>query len=307
MSVRGENQMLPHAESDLTQYSGVERPEGSASKIAAEDLINRTEIPDLEFTGERIVAGKVGEDIFRDHEVRYVFAGGFVKDKDVLDLACGSGIGTHYLLKAGARKCVGIDIDGEAIGYAKAAYKGCLFEQCEAASTSLPDSSIDVVVSFETIEHLRDPSKFLLECNRVLRPGGILICSTPNRVWWRWHAKNPFHVCEFTATEFAGLMATCFNDVQLFSQNHRNLLFHAPRAVVVRLLGDFKLKHFIKKCVGRKPGPIALRTEFDALRVASCDDIRAYRSAPIMQPMYFIAVARRPTAQLAPKKEKSRK
>src|SRR6266478_7926362 len=67
--------------------------------------------PTLQFTGERIVPGQVDEPLFRAHEARYVFAGRFVRDKAVLDLACGTGIGTHYLLKAGALTCLGLDID----------------------------------------------------------------------------------------------------------------------------------------------------------------------------------------------------
>src|SRR5262249_23325333 len=81
--------------------------------------------PTLLFTGERIVPGQVSEDMFRAHEARYVFAGRLVKDKAVLDVACGAGIGTHYLLTAGAQSCSGLDIDGPAIDYARAAYKGC--------------------------------------------------------------------------------------------------------------------------------------------------------------------------------------
>lgn len=304
---RQEKRLLHPAEPDISHGSPLERTRDRTREIVAGDRNKRTASPHLEFTGERIVAGKVGEDIFRDHEARYVFAGGFVKGKDVLDLACGSGIGTHYLLEAGARKCVGIDVDSGAIEYAKTSYEDCIFERCEATRIYLPDSSIDVVVSFETIEHLRDPKKFLLECNRVLRPGGVFVCSTPNRVWWRWDAKNPFHICEFTATEFADLLATYYTDVQLYAQNQRNLLVHAPRTLILRLLGALNLKDFIKKCVGWKAAPIALRTEFDGSRPDSFGDIKAYRSDHIVQPMYFIAVVHRPPTPPAHQEENSRK
>ena len=73
--------------------------------------------PNLEFTGERIVPEKTTEPLFREHEDRYLFAGQYVSDKDVLDVACGTGIGTQYLLKAGATKCIEIDIDAQTIEY----------------------------------------------------------------------------------------------------------------------------------------------------------------------------------------------
>src|SRR2546422_4382472 len=81
-------------------------------------------------TVERLQPGKVTESTFREHEARYVFAGSFVKDKRVLDVACGIGIGTHYLVQAGAQSCLGLDIDNAAIEYAQATYPNCVFAQC---------------------------------------------------------------------------------------------------------------------------------------------------------------------------------
>src|SRR5437879_9936218 len=99
--------------------------------------------PTLPFTGERIVPGQVSEPLFREHEARYVFASRFVKDKVVLDVACGTGIGTHYLLTEGARSCLGLDIDRPAIDYARAVYEGCQFEECDATNLCVPDGSMD--------------------------------------------------------------------------------------------------------------------------------------------------------------------
>src|SRR6267143_674405 len=106
-------------------------------------------VPDLEFTGERIVPGKTGEALFREHEERYVFAGQHVSGKDVLDVACGTGVGTSFLRGAGARRVWGLDIDPDAIAFAKARYGDCEFAESDATDLCLPDSSIDVVVSFE--------------------------------------------------------------------------------------------------------------------------------------------------------------
>src|SRR6202043_1124076 len=69
----------------------------------------------------------------------------------------------------------------------------------------LPDRSVDVVVSFETIEHVEKPAAFLRECARVLVPEGLLIVSTPNRpVYTGGAASNPFHRIEFDEREFLG-------------------------------------------------------------------------------------------------------
>jgi len=50
------------------------------------------------------------------------------------------------------------------------------------ASLPLPDSAVDVVANFQVIEHLWDQPQFVTECLRVLRPGGLLLLSTPNRI-----------------------------------------------------------------------------------------------------------------------------
>src|SRR5271169_2569473 len=154
----------------------------TASQPVAESFPRIEElVPDLEHTGERLVPGKTGEALFREHEARYIFAARFVKGMRVLDVACGSGIGTQCLLQAGAHSCIGLDIDRAATDYARTRYKDCIFIRCDATSLCIADASVDVVVSFETIEHVKEQKAFLLECRRVLRPGGTLVCSTPNR------------------------------------------------------------------------------------------------------------------------------
>ncbi len=249
----------------------------------------------LPFTGERIVPGKTEESLFRQHEARYVFAGKFVKDKVVLDVACGTGIGTHYLLRAGAESSLGLDIDGAAVAYAKAAYECCQFAQCDATNLPVSDGCIDVVVSFETIEHLGDQRKFLLECIRVLKPGGVFICSTPNHTVSSWGNKNPYHLHEFTVTEFTCLLESVFDNVQLFAQQKTNLLLYVCRVLLLHVLGEVQLKNAVKKLLRRKPAPLALQAEFGGMGSNWDSEIQPYHTAALMKPMFFVAVARRGT------------
>ena len=173
----------------------------------------------LVVTGERLVPGALADRLFREHEARYVFAGEFVAGKQTLDVACGTGMGTKYLSVAGAVSSIGLDIDPTAVSFASKFYGGCKFAQCDVTRLCIASASIDVVVSFETIEHIEDQAKFLNECHRVLKPGGVLICSTPNQMLSKWAPRNPFHVRELTVSEFTDTVSSIFGDVQLFSQN----------------------------------------------------------------------------------------
>ena len=247
----------------------------------------------LEFTGERIVPGRTAEALFREHEERYVFAGQYVTGKKVLDIACGTGAGTSFLRKAGAQSVWGFDIDPAAIEFAKARYRNCEFAECEATALCLPDSSMDVVVSFETLEHLRDQERFLWECQRVLRPGGLLLCSTPNLGISRWSASNHFHVREFHPMEFRDLLASVFSSVELFGQRDRDILSYVPRKTARRVLEKLQLMGDLERIVFRKTLAEPFREEFVNDVSAMRESISAYRRNFLKQPTFLIAVVRK--------------
>ena len=170
---------------------------------------------DLEFTGERYVPGTAGE-IAHEHWHRYAFARRFVEGRRVLDAACGEGYGTA-LLADGAAHVAGVDIDAVTLSHARTAYAdrtNVTFVEGSAAALPLADASIDVVVSFETIEHLEvaDQSRMLAEFARVLVPGGALIVSSPNRPEYSdaRNYVNPFHLHELDRDELARLLAPHF-------------------------------------------------------------------------------------------------
>ena len=138
---------------------------------------------------------------------RYAFASQYVKGKEVLDIACGEGFGSRYLKLKGAKRVIGGDISDKAIECARSFYseEGVEFILLDAQELPFSSSSFDVIVSLETIEHLRDPRRFLKECFRILRREGIFICSTPNAEVTP-KIKSPDHIKEFSPKEFKGLL-----------------------------------------------------------------------------------------------------
>ncbi|MEM9374021.1 MAG: methyltransferase domain-containing protein, partial [Planctomycetota bacterium] len=171
------------------------------------------------FDGERFLTG-IGGEIEVEHVHRYLFAATLCARKDVLDIACGEGYGSAMLAGV-ARSVVGVDIDGPTIEQARAAYhtSGVEFEQGDCASIPYKKDSFDVVVSFETIEHIEDHAGFLREIRRVLRPGGILVCSTPDTDVYRHPGgPNPFHAMELDRGEYERLLAKRFSNVRILGQ-----------------------------------------------------------------------------------------
>lgn len=250
--------------------------------------------PELEFTGERIVPGKTAEVLFHEHEERYIFAGQYVIGKDVLDVACGSGVGTSYLRRAGARSVTGLDIDSRSIAYARARYSDCQFMESDAMNLCLPDFSADVVVSFETLEHIKDPRRFLMECWRVLRPGGLLVCSTPNLEISRWSARNPYHLREMRPTEFEELVGSIFSSVQMYAQKERFLLSYAPRKTVRRTLGYLGLLENVESILGFGSKKESFPQEF--ARGVSAPDVSPYKKKILRCPTFLITVAAKSTS-----------
>ena len=119
---------------------------------------------------ERMVPDEAHARVFWEHIERYRFAKEFVRGKRVLDIACGEGYGSAALVKAGAASVIGVDISPEICQHARDKY-GLDARMGDAQAIPLQDRSIDLVVSFETIEHVDSPDMFIAECARVLSPG----------------------------------------------------------------------------------------------------------------------------------------
>src|SRR5215470_10731138 len=119
---------------------------------------------ELPFTGERFVPGVKGE-IWVEHWHRYHFALRWAEGRRVVDVACGEGYGTALLARRAA-SVTGIDLSEEAIAHARGAYKelaNARFECAPCTRLPLPDGSVDVAVTFETIEHIAEQREFVDE------------------------------------------------------------------------------------------------------------------------------------------------
>jgi 2-polyprenyl-3-methyl-5-hydroxy-6-metoxy-1,4-benzoquinol methylase len=153
------------------------------------------------------------------HLDRYRFAAQRVKGRRVLDCACGTGYGAQLLFEEGlASGVIGIDIARKAIEYACKHHRtnSLMFVCATGDCLPLPTASLDVVVSFETIEHVADDHSLIEEFFRVLRPGGHLIVSTPNQ----WPLKDaPFHVREYDRNSFLRVLESRFDCLELYNQN----------------------------------------------------------------------------------------
>lgn len=172
------------------------------------------------FTGERLTASVHGQ-VELEHYHRYLFCRGFCRDRDVLDVASGEGYGTAQLAQV-ARYVVGIERAGATARNAAANFprSNLRFIQSDARSLPLTDASVDVVTSFETIEHFDRQEAFVAEVRRVLRPDGCFIVSTPDRDVYSPPGAplNPFHVREFNRDEYLDLLHHHFRYVSLIRQ-----------------------------------------------------------------------------------------
>jgi len=222
----------------------------------------------IEFTGERFVPTEHGV-IRQEHLHRYACCLPLVAGKQVLDVASGEGYGSAMLASVAA-SVHGVDISQEAVDHASARYadlSNLTYLQGSAAAIPLPDDSVDVVVSFETVEHLLEQEEMLAQIRRVLRPDGLLVMSSPNKTVYSDKAgyHNDFHVKELYLEEFVALLQTQFPAIRV--DGHRM----AVCSTIAPLQTSDQVTHF------------------DAL---ADDGQQVQRRVPLMaEPVYFVAVA----------------
>lgn len=178
----------------------------------------------LKFTGERMIP-KLNHSagFYFEHIARYLYASTYCKGKRVLDVGSGAGYGSFILAQHGKAKSVhGIDIDPETVTYAQKIYGtnsnkvSYAVDSAETLST-IKDSSYDIVVCFELIEHITKQSSCISHIKRILKPDGILIISTPNK--FTYPDGNEFHLKELYPKQFEKLIRTHFKQVTMTYQS----------------------------------------------------------------------------------------
>lgn len=175
----------------------------------------------LDESGERAdVVGRPRTHDEQAHLARYEWAVRQARGT-ILDAACGTGYGSSLLASVGT--VCGVDYSEEALALAQARLPNGRFVVARLPDVPFPDGSFDTVVSFETIEHIKDDRALLREFARVLRPGGLLLLSTPNRE--REGARdNPFHEHEYVLEELVTLVAEAgFTGLEISYQGTRHL------------------------------------------------------------------------------------
>jgi len=172
------------------------------------------------FTGERYVPEVEGE-IELEHFHRYALARELARGKRVLDIACGEGYGSD-LLASVADSVVGVDIAPEAVDHASRRYQrsNLKFRVGSCAQIPLAEHTVDLVVSFETLEHHGEHAEMMREIRRVLAPGGLLVISTPDKFEYSEtpSSDNPFHAKELYLPEFGELLEAHFRNVLIYGQ-----------------------------------------------------------------------------------------
>jgi SAM-dependent methyltransferase len=183
--------------------------------------------PALDFTGERFTPECVRE-IWYEHWHRYVFARQLAKGKRVLDAACGEGYGSALLADVAA-SVLGADISDTAIAHARSRYgdrPNLRFERADATQLSVEAGSFDLIVSFETLEHVAAQESLVAGFARALSDDGILVISSPDKKTYSDERgfANEFHVRELYRDELLNLLRPHFPEVRLFGQK---LLFQS--------------------------------------------------------------------------------
>jgi SAM-dependent methyltransferase len=204
-----------------------------------------------------------------DHYARYCFAAQFAAGRRVLDLACGVGYGSHLLRQAGSREVTGVDVAEEAIEAARQRYAapGITYLRGDAQELG-PEvqGPFDMIVSFETVEHLSHPARWIRRARDLSHDDTILVFSVPNEA--DDPPDNPYHAHHYDRDSFDAMLAEDFP--------HRVILPYYT--VLANMVGCF---------TGRTQGPL-LVGPVNAAEIPSED----------LRPEGYVAVCRRTAGPL---------
>ncbi len=176
----------------------------------------------IEWTGERYVPWVEDKKLTYEHLQRYYYAKNFVKGRRVLDLASGEGYGAN-ILSEDAESVAGVDISPEAVRHASSKYIRDNLRYFVGDITAIPIEGMgvfDVITCFEALEHIEDHDALLREVKRLLKPEGIFLISTPNKLIYSDIPKytNKFHLKELYFDEFRDLLGGHFAGCYFYGQ-----------------------------------------------------------------------------------------
>ena len=159
--------------------------------------------------------------LYLRHLFAYEFARTLLKpEHTVLEVGSGEGYGSVLLARAAGR-VIGLDIDAATVQHAAARYGSdrVAFQAYDGFRMPFPDSTFDVVVSFQVVEHVTDVLSYLTEIRRVLRPGGLFVLTTPNRLYRLRPGQRPwnrFHLREYDPAGLRTELAVVFPRVDVW-------------------------------------------------------------------------------------------
>lgn len=177
----------------------------------------------LPWTGERCLPWIDDVQVVYEHLHRYLFARPLAHGKRVLDLGSGEGYGAALLGEV-AESVLGVEIDPDAVAHARRQYASSNLRFLERSILDLDgidDHAFDLIVCFETIEHVTEHDVVMANVRRLLAPGGRFCVATPDRlVYTEAHDyHNPHHVRELSLDELTALLGSSFPHVRLWGQH----------------------------------------------------------------------------------------
>ncbi len=254
---------------------------------------------------ERLVPGTIEwESYYANHICRYAFVKEYLKDHknvNLLDAACGVGYGSNFMSENPNWNITGVDKSVDALAIADKCFSksniNFIEDDCQNFSKANLYQPYDIIVSFETLEHLPEPNLFLKNCFNSLRQGGKLIISTPNKlvtspegtIEWEFHEK------EYLPKElFEILTNNGFIHIKIFGQHltqigklkdqFRNELYKINSNPFIRF--GKKIQKFFKRY---KPSALLPEQEED-FEIIPYNDINALTAQSKKGPFVLIAV-----------------
>ncbi|HEX4225547.1 MAG TPA: methyltransferase domain-containing protein [Pseudonocardiaceae bacterium] len=247
----------------------------------------------LPLTGERTVPDVPEENYwFRRHEAAYVALRERCVDAVVLEAGCGEGYGADLLAEVAAT-VVALDYEPLTTAHVRARYPRLDVLRGNLATLPIASAGIDVIANFQVLEHLWDQAGFLAECRRVLRPGGTLLLTTPNRITFSPGQDtpiNPFHTRELDPAELAELLTEAGFTIEFLGGLH-----HGPRLRELdAAYGGSLIQAQLDVVMGHLPG----RASWPAQLLADVDSLRAndfvVHDREVEASLDLVAVAGRP-------------